>query len=147
MHFFILSRAVRFACPRETFGLVLKAGISFGKRNAMAKTIFQKIIDREIPARIEYEDEQCIVIHDIQPQAPVHLLIIPKKVIPRVEAATPADQVTLGHLFLVAGQLAKKLLLENGFRLVVNNGPDAAESVPHLHVHLLAKRKLNWPPG
>jgi histidine triad (HIT) family protein len=113
----------------------------------MAKTIFQKIIDREIPARIEHEDEQCIVIHDIQPQAPVHLLIIPKKVIPRVEAATSADQIMLGHLFLVAGQLAKKLDLANGFRLVVNNGPDAAESVPHLHVHLLAKRKLNWPPG
>ena len=113
----------------------------------MAKTIFQKIIDREIPAKIEFEDEHCIVIHDIQPQAPVHLLIIPKKVIPRVEAATPADQVTLGHLFLVAGQLAKKLGLVNGFRLVVNNGADAAESVPHLHVHLLAKRKLNWPPG
>ena len=113
----------------------------------MAKTIFQKIIDREIPARIEHEDEQCIVIHDIQPQAPVHLLIIPKKVIPRVEAATAEDQITLGHLFLVAGLLAKKLGLANGFRLVVNNGPDASESVPHLHVHLLAKRKLNWPPG
>ena len=113
----------------------------------MAKTIFQKIIDREIPARIEHEDEQCIVIHDIQPQAPVHLLIIPKTVIARVEAATVADQATLGHLFLVAGLLAKKLELANGFRLVVNNGSDAAESVPHLHVHLLAKRKLNWPPG
>jgi len=113
----------------------------------MAKTIFEKIIDREIPAHIEYEDEVCIVIHDIQPQAPTHLLIIPKKVIPRVEAATPSDQAALGHLFLVAGLLAKKLGLANGFRLVVNNGPDAAESVPHLHVHLLAKRKLDWPPG
>ena len=111
------------------------------------KTLFERIIDREIPARIEFEDEHCIVIHDINPQAPVHLLIIPKKVIPRVEAATAADQTTLGHLFLVAGQLAKKLDLANGFRLVVNNGPDASESVPHLHVHLLAKRKLNWPPG
>jgi histidine triad (HIT) family protein len=111
------------------------------------KTLFQRIIDREIPARIEFEDEYCIVIHDIHPQAPVHLLIIPKKVIPRVEAATAADQPTLGHLFLVAGQLAKKLDLANGFRLVVNNGPDASESVPHLHVHLLAKRQLGWPPG
>jgi len=117
------------------------------KPTLMAKTIFQKIIDREIPARIEHEDEHCIVIHDIQPQAPVHLLIIPKTVIPRVEAATLADQSILGHLFLVAGLLAKKLGLANGFRLVVNNGPDASESVPHLHVHLLAKRKLNWPPG
>jgi histidine triad (HIT) family protein len=111
------------------------------------KTLFERIIDREIPARIEFEDEHCIVIHDINPQAPVHLLIIPKKVIPRVEAATAADQPMLGHLFLVAGQLAKKLDLANGFRLVVNNGPDASESVPHLHVHLLAKRQMNWPPG
>ena len=113
----------------------------------MSKTLFQRIIDREIPARIEFEDEHCIVIHDINPQAPVHLLIIPKKVIPRVEAATAADQPMLGHLFLVAGQLAKKLDLANGFRLVVNNGPDASESIPHLHVHLLAKRQMNWPPG
>ncbi len=113
----------------------------------MPKTLFEKIIDREIPARIEHEDEHCIVIHDIQPQAPVHLLIIPKTVIPRIEAATAADQVTIGHLFLVAGQLAKKLALAKGFRLVVNNGPDACESVPHLHVHLLAKRQLTWPPG
>jgi histidine triad (HIT) family protein len=113
----------------------------------MPKTLFERIIDREIPARIEFEDEHCIVIHDINPQAPVHLLIIPKKVIPRVEAATAADQTTLGHLFLVAGQLARKLDLANGFRLVVNNGPDASESVPHLHVHLLAKRQMTWPPG
>src|SRR5471032_747143 len=113
----------------------------------MPKTIFQKIIDREIPAKIEYEDELCIVLHDIQPQAPVHLLIIPKIVIPRIEAATAADQAVLGHLFLTAGLLAKKLQLTNGFRLVVNNGPDASETVPHLHVHLLAKRQLTWPPG
>ena len=113
----------------------------------MPKTLFQKIIDREIPAKIEHEDEHCIVIHDIQPQAPVHLLIIPKTVIPRIEAATAADQAVLGHLFLTAGKLAKKLQLANGFRLVVNNGPDASETVPHLHVHLLAKRQLTWPPG
>ncbi|MFT3782834.1 MAG: histidine triad nucleotide-binding protein [Nibricoccus sp.] len=113
----------------------------------MSKTIFQKIIDREIPAKIEYEDEHCIVIHDIQPQAPVHLLIIPKKVIARVEAAAVTDQEALGHLILTAGVVAKKLNLAKGFRLVINNGPDACESVPHLHVHLLAKRQLNWPPG
>jgi len=113
----------------------------------MAKTIFQKIIDREIPAKIEHEDEHCIVINDIQPQAPVHLLIIPKKVIQRVEAATADDQVTLGHLILTAGVVAKKLNLAKGFRLVINNGPDACESVPHLHVHLLARRQFNWPPG
>lgn len=111
------------------------------------KTLFQKIIDREIPARIEHEDDQCIVIHDIQPQAPVHLLIIPKQVIPRVGEATAADQSVLGHLLLAAGEVARKLRLERGFRLVVNHGPDACESVPHLHVHLLARRQLQWPPG
>lgn len=111
------------------------------------KTLFQKIIDREIPARIEHEDDHCIVIHDIQPQAPVHLLIIPKQVIPRVGEATAADQAVLGHLLLAAGEVARKLRLERGFRLVVNHGPDACESVPHLHVHLLARRQLQWPPG
>lgn len=111
------------------------------------KTIFQRIIDREIPAKIEHEDDLCIVLHDIQPQAPVHLLIIPKKLIPRVGEATIADQATLGHLLLTAGTLAKKLNLTEGFRLVVNNGPYGGESVPHLHVHLLAKRPLAWPPG
>ena len=113
----------------------------------MAKTIFQKIIDREIPAKIEHEDEHCVVLHDIQPQAPVHLLIVPKKVIPRVGEASPADQAALGHLLLVAGVVAKKLNLADGFRLVLNNGPHACESVPHLHIHLLAKRQMTWPPG
>jgi histidine triad (HIT) family protein len=113
----------------------------------MPKTIFQRIIDREIPAKIEHEDDQCIVLHDIQPQAPVHLLIIPKKLIARVGEATSADEPVLGHLLTTAGVIAKKLNLERGFRLVINNGPDASESVPHVHVHLLAKRQLNWPPG
>lgn len=113
----------------------------------MSKTLFQRIIDREIPAKIEHEDDLCIVIHDIQPQSPVHVLIIPKKPIARVEAASPEDGAVLGHLMLVAGQVARKLGLANGFRLVVNNGPDACESVPHLHVHLLGKRQLGWPPG
>jgi len=113
----------------------------------MSKTLFQKIIDREIPARIEHEDDRCIVIHDIQPQAPVHLLIIPKKPIARVSDATAADEPILGHLIVTAGAVAKKLGLANGFRLVINSGPDACESVPHLHVHLLAKRQMTWPPG
>jgi histidine triad (HIT) family protein len=113
----------------------------------MAKTIFQRIIDREIPAKIEHEDEHCIVLHDIEPQAPVHLLIIPKQLIPRIAEATPADEAVLGHLLLVAGRVAKKLDLAQGFRLVINNGPHASESVPHLHVHLLAKRQMSWPPG
>jgi len=113
----------------------------------MGKTIFQRIIDREIPARIEHEDEQCIVIHDIQPQAPVHLLIVPKRVIARVADASAGDEALLGHLLATAGVVARKLGLERGFRLVINNGPDACESVPHVHVHLLARRQLGWPPG
>ncbi len=113
----------------------------------MAKTLFQRIIDREIPAKIEHEDEHCIVIHDIQPQAPVHLLIIPKKLLARVGEATVADETALGHLLVVAGLVAKKLGLANGFRLVINQGSDAGESVPHLHVHLLARRQMSWPPG
>ena len=113
----------------------------------MSKTLFERIIAREIPAKIEHEDELCIVLHDNQPQAPVHLLIIPKKALPRIGAATSDDQALLGHLLLTASNLAKKLQLANGFRLVVNNGPDGGESVPHLHVHLLARRPLAWPPG
>ena len=113
----------------------------------MPKTLFEKIIDREIPAKIEHEDEHCIVLHDIQPQAPVHLLIIPKKLIPRIGEATNADEATLGHLLLTGAAMAKKLNLEKGFRLVINHGPHASESVPHLHIHLLAKRQMTWPPG
>ncbi len=110
-------------------------------------TLFEKIVARQIPAKIEHEDEHCIVLHDIQPQAPLHLLIVPKKPIPRVGEAEPADQAVLGHLLLVAGTVARKLNLAHGFRLVVNNGPHACESVPHLHIHLLAKRQMSWPPG
>jgi len=113
----------------------------------MSKTLFERIVAREIPAKIEYEDAACIVIHDIQPQAPVHLLIIPKKAIPRLDQAGLADVGVLGHLLLTAGAMARKLELAHGYRLVINNGPDACESVPHLHVHLLAKRQMTWPPG
>ena len=112
-----------------------------------AKTIFQRIIDREIPSTIEHEDEHCIVIRDIQPQAPVHLLIVPKKRIQRIALADPGDEPLLGHLMLVGGMLAEKLGLTGGFRLVINNGRDACESVPHLHIHLLAGRQMTWPPG
>lgn len=110
-------------------------------------TLFERIIAREIPAKIEHEDDRCIVIHDIQPQAPVHLLIIPKTVIPRVGDATPGQEALLGHLLLAAGVVARKLQLERGFRLVINHGPDACETVPHLHVHLLGRRQMAWPPG
>jgi histidine triad (HIT) family protein len=112
------------------------------------KTIFQKIIDREIPAKIAHEDERCIAIHDVNPQAPVHVLVIPKKHLARVGEATAADQALLGHLLLTAAAVAKKLgVAESGYRLVINNGRDGGESVPHLHVHLLGQRPLAWPPG
>ncbi|MGA2017525.1 MAG: histidine triad nucleotide-binding protein [Opitutaceae bacterium] len=113
----------------------------------MKKTLFQRIIDREIPAKIQYEDERCIAIHDIQPQAPVHVLIIPKKPIARVSEAADADEGVLGHLLVVARDVAVKMGLGGGYRIVINNGPDACESVPHLHLHLLAGRQMGWPPG
>ena len=103
----------------------------------MSKTLFEKIIDREIPADIIFEDELSIVIKDISPQAPTHLLIIPKKVIPKLSDSTAEDQSILGHLMLVAGQIADQLGLDETFRLVVNNGAKAGQSVFHLHLHLL----------
>ena len=113
----------------------------------MSKTLFEKIIDREIPADIIFEDELSIVIKDISPQAPTHLLIIPKKVIPKLSDSTAEDQSILGHLMLVAGQIADQLGLDETFRLVVNNGAKAGQSVFHLHLHLLSGRPLNWPTG
>lgn len=111
------------------------------------KTLFEKIMDGEIPGQFEHQDDLCVALRDINPQAPTHLLVIPRKPIPRVGEADPEDQATLGHLLLTAGNLAKKLNLDNGFRIVINNGPDGGESVPHLHVHLLGGRSLSWPPG
>lgn len=111
------------------------------------KTIFEKIIDGEIPADTAYEDDRCIVINDLNPQAPTHLLIIPKKPIPRLDEALDSDIELLGHLLLVARNLSKKPEFSGGFRLVINNGPDGGESVPHLHLHLLAGRQMTWPPG
>ena len=111
-------------------------------------TIFEKIIAREIPAKIIWEDDDAIAFHDVNPQAPVHVLIDPKKIISRLGAASDADAAILGKLLLVAGRLAKELGIEkSGYRVVINSGPDAGESVPHLHVHLLGKRALAWPPG
>ena len=111
------------------------------------ETLFTKIINKEIPADIVYEDELSLVFKDINPQAPTHLLIIPKKVIPKLSDATKEDQEVLGHLMLVAGQIADELGLDETFRLVVNNGAKAGQSVFHLHLHLLSGRMLSWPPG
>jgi histidine triad (HIT) family protein len=111
-------------------------------------TIFSKIIAKEIPARIAYEDDRCLAFHDVHPQAPTHILVIPKKEIPRVAAVTAEDEPLLGHLIQVAQAVAKQEGLgETGFRLVINNGPDGGETVPHLHVHLLGGRAMGWPPG
>lgn len=114
----------------------------------MSKTLFEKIIAREIPADIVFEDDQVIAFRDISPKAPTHVLIIPKKPIPRISEAKPEDHQVLGHLLLKAGEVAEKLGLKaGGYRLVFNNGPDAGEAVPHLHCHILGGRKMNWPPG
>ena len=110
-------------------------------------TLFQKIIDREIPADIVYEDDLSIVIKDINPQAPTHLLIIPKKPIPKVSDALTEDKDILGHLMWVAGEVARQVGVEDTFRLVVNNGAKAGQSVFHIHIHLLSGRTLSWPPG
>ena len=113
-------------------------------------TIFQRIIAGEIPADILHDDGHCIVFRDINPQAPIHLLIVPKKLIPRVGEAVSEDQAILGHLLLIAGKVASDLGINStteGFRLVINNGRTGGEAVPHLHIHLLAGRPLLWPPG
>ena len=110
-------------------------------------TIFEKIINRDIPAEILFEDEICIVIRDIEPQAPVHCLIIPKKKIVRICLSKDSDQSTLGHLLLIARKTATDEKLDSGFRVIINNGHEGGESVPHLHVHLMGGRQMNWPPG
>ena len=108
---------------------------------------FQKIISREIPAEIIFEDDTCISIKDIEPQAPFHALIIPKQLIARVGEADDEDEQILGHLLLTAKKIAQEQNLDQGFRIVINNGSDGGETVPHLPVHLLGGRKLTWPPG
>ena len=111
-------------------------------------TLFEKIIAREIPAKIVFEDDDAIAFQDVNPQAPVHVLIVPKRVIPRLAEANQSDQALLGKLILTATKVTRDLgVSESGYRVVINSGPDAGESVPHLHVHLLGKRALAWPPG
>ncbi len=111
------------------------------------KTLFQRIADREIPADIVHEDAMCLAFHDVSPQAPTHVLIVPRKPIVGIQSVEPEDVEVLGHLLVVARQIAEELGLKNGYRLVLNIGEDGGQSVPHLHVHLLGGRKLSWPPG
>lgn len=113
----------------------------------MSRTVFERILAREIPARFVHEDELCAAFFDIQPQAPVHVLVVPRKPLARLAEAQAGDRELLGHLLLTAAAVAARLGLAGGFRIVVNNGRDGGESVPHLHVHLLAGRPLGWPPG
>jgi len=113
----------------------------------MSQTLFEKIAAREIPAGIVYEDDLVLAFRDINPQAPVHVVIVPKRPIPRIAEAGPDDQALLGHLLLKAAAVAKQLVLANGYRLVINNGADGGETVPHLHCHILGGRHLAWPPG
>ena len=113
----------------------------------MVDTIFGRIIRGQVPARIVHDDDRCLAFHDVAPQAPVHVLVIPKRPIASLAEATAADADLLGHLVVVATQLARTLGLADGYRLVVNCGRDGGQSVDHLHVHLLGGRPLGWPPG
>lgn len=113
----------------------------------MAKTLFEKIIAREIPASIVYEDEQCVAFKDINPGAPVHVLLVPRKAIPRLCDATAEDQALLGHLMLTAAKVAEQQGCGDAFRLAVNNGAAVGQSVFHLHLHILGGRSMQWPPG
>jgi histidine triad (HIT) family protein len=110
-------------------------------------TIFGKIIRREIPADIVYEDDLALAFKDVNPQAPVHILVIPKKPIVNIATAEPDDQALLGHLLLTAKTVAKQAGLEKGYRLVINTGTDGGQTVYHLHIHILGGRPLSWPPG
>jgi histidine triad (HIT) family protein len=111
------------------------------------KTIFKRIIDREIPAKVVYEDEHCLAFEDIHPAAPTHLIVIPKREIASVDDVQEADAETVGHLFVAMRAIAAKLGLVGGYRVVTNCGRDAGQEVMHLHFHLLAGRRLGWPPG
>lgn len=113
----------------------------------MSKTIFQRIIDKEIPAKIIYEDDLCLAFHDVNPQAPVHVLVIPKKPVRSLAELEPEDQRLAGHLLLICRRIAGDLKLDDGYRVVANVGPDGGQSVDHLHLHILGGRQMGWPPG
>jgi histidine triad (HIT) family protein len=111
------------------------------------KNIFQRIIDKEIPAKIVYEDDHCLAFHDVAPQAPTHILVIPKRPITSVSALEDDEAELIGHIWLVIRNLAREAKLDRGYRVVVNCGRDGGQSVDHLHFHLLGGRQMTWPPG
>lgn len=113
----------------------------------MSETIFSKIIRKEVPAEIVYEDDLTLAFRDIAPQAPVHILVIPKKPIPQLDDAESEDHALMGHLLLTAKRVAQQVGLDNGYRLVINNGSDGGQTVHHLHLHILGGRQMRWPPG
>ena len=114
----------------------------------MSKTIFQKIADREIPADIVYEDDDCLAFRDVSPKAPTHVLVIPKEPIPSLDQLTEEHAALLGHLWMMIPDIARQLgVAEGGYRVVVNCGKDGGQSVDHLHFHILGGRQLDWPPG
>lgn len=113
----------------------------------MSETIFSKIIRKEVPADIVYEDDLTLAFRDIAPQAPVHILVIPKKPIPQLDDAESDDHALMGHLLLTAKRVAQQVGLDNGYRIVINNGSDGGQTVHHLHLHILGGRQMRWPPG
>jgi len=113
----------------------------------MSKTLFQRIADKEIPADFLHEDEHCVAFRDIDPQAPVHFLVVPRKPIPSLDDLMESEKELMGHLFIIAKQVAASQGLTNGYRAVFNCGKDAFQTVPHLHLHVFGGRKMGWPPG
>ena len=113
----------------------------------MTDTIFGKIIRREIPADIVYEDDLALAFKDVSPQAPIHILVIPKKPIPRLSEASSEDVGLMGHLLMTVKKVAEQANLSNGYRVVINNGTDGGQTVDHIHLHILGKRSMKWPPG
>jgi histidine triad (HIT) family protein len=111
------------------------------------ETVFSKIVKREIPADIVYEDDLALAFRDLNPQAPVHILVIPKQAIAKISDAESTDRDLLGHLLLVCAKITKQQGLDKGFRLVINDGDDGGQTVYHLHIHILGKRFMQWPPG
>nr|CAD7409768.1 unnamed protein product [Timema cristinae] len=140
----------KITCWRQWYSNVINMADEVEKsRSAVPSgdSIFGKILRKEIPCKYIYEDEKCVAFHDVNPQAPVHFLVIPRKPIQQLSQAEDIDEQLLGHLMIVARKVAKDVGLHNGFRLVVNDGADGCQSVYHLHIHILGGRQMDWPPG